>query len=217
MVAQYPSILGDGVRKNCGLLVAFKLVSEHRYREDLTMTVGMLARDSRMDHREVWRFLTRLPVGWSIVRKMRTLDLVETEPVLVKWDYLEVRPPLDAELQPAGRWVCVCKPKVACAGQRPSLNSACGRVYPWEHDGQGAATRAQGEAQEPEAPPGAGPPSARAGRVPRAGRRGRSEAAGRPIPEPGSRALAARSESGDRDRAPGSTEAREGEIALVDC
>ena len=99
MIAQYPSILGDGVRKNTGLLVTFKLVSEYRYREDLTMTVGMLARDSKMDHREVWRFLTRLPIGWSVVRKMHTFDLIETEPVLIKWDYLEVKPPSDSELR----------------------------------------------------------------------------------------------------------------------
>ena len=56
MIAQYPSILSDGVRKNCGLLVTFKLVLDYRYREDLTMIVGMLARDSKIDHREVWKF-----------------------------------------------------------------------------------------------------------------------------------------------------------------
>jgi len=95
MIAQYPSILGDGVRKNTGLLVTFKLVLGYRYREDLTMIVRMLARDSKMDHGEVLRFLARLPIGWSTVRKMRTFDLIETEPVLVKWGYLEIRPPKD--------------------------------------------------------------------------------------------------------------------------
>jgi|GEM_PF-947451 len=98
MIAQYPSILGDGVRKNCGFLAVFKLVSETRDKPDVTMTTEMLARDSRLDHREVKRFLTRLPVGWSIVRKMRTTNLTETEPVLIKWDYIETKPPTDQEI-----------------------------------------------------------------------------------------------------------------------
>ena len=98
MIAQYPSILGDGVRKNTGLLVTFKLVSEAFRREDVTRITEMLARDSRLDHRNVKRFLTRLPIGWSIVRKMRTYDLIDTEPVLVKWDLLKVKPPSDEEL-----------------------------------------------------------------------------------------------------------------------
>jgi len=34
----------------------------------------------RLDHREVKRFVTRLPIGWRIVRKMRILDLTETSP-----------------------------------------------------------------------------------------------------------------------------------------
>jgi len=40
----------------------------------------MLVRDSRLDHREVKRFVTRLPIDWGIVRKMRTFDLTETSP-----------------------------------------------------------------------------------------------------------------------------------------
>jgi len=34
----------------------------------------------RLDHREVKRFVTRLPIGWGIVGKMGTLDLTETSP-----------------------------------------------------------------------------------------------------------------------------------------
>ncbi|RLE80732.1 MAG: hypothetical protein DRJ51_04335 [Thermoprotei archaeon] len=50
-------------------------------------------RDSSLDHREAKRFVTRLPIGWSIVRKMRTFNLIDTEPVLVKWDFMDVKPP----------------------------------------------------------------------------------------------------------------------------
>ena len=85
-VSQSPSVLSEGVRKNVGLLVTFKLVSDTSDRPDVSMITNMLARDSRLDHREVKRFITRLPIGWGIVRKMRTFDLLETEPVLVKFD-----------------------------------------------------------------------------------------------------------------------------------
>ena len=55
-------------------------------------------RDSRLDHREVKRFVTRLPIGWGLVRKMRTFDLIETEPVLVKFDLFKVPPVGDNDL-----------------------------------------------------------------------------------------------------------------------
>ena len=98
-IAQYPTILGDGVRKNCGFLVVFKLLSETRFKPDVSMTTDMLARDSSLDHREVKRFITRLPIGWSIVRKMRTLNLIDTEPVLVKWDFMDAKPPSDEDVR----------------------------------------------------------------------------------------------------------------------
>ena len=98
-IAQSPAMLSDGVRKNVGLLVTFKLVSETSDRPDVSMITDMLARDSRLDHREVKRFVTRLPIGWGIVRKMRTFDLIETEPVLVKFDLFRVPPIRDEELR----------------------------------------------------------------------------------------------------------------------
>ncbi|RLE85352.1 MAG: hypothetical protein DRJ67_09010 [Thermoprotei archaeon] len=97
-IVQSPSVLSDGVRKNVGLLVTFKLVSETSDRPDVSMITDMLARDSRLDHREVKRFVTRLPIGWGIVRKMRTFDLIETEPVLVKFDLFRVPNVRDEDL-----------------------------------------------------------------------------------------------------------------------
>ena len=101
MIAQYPSVLGNGVLKNTGLLVSFKLIAETDDYPDVSMVTEMLARDSRLDHREVKRFLTRLPIGWSVVRKMRTSNLIDTEPVLVKWDVYPVPSPTDEELDAA--------------------------------------------------------------------------------------------------------------------
>ncbi len=54
------------------------------------MTIDMPARDSGFDHREVKRFVTRLPICWGIVRKMRIFNLIETKPVLVKFDLFRV-------------------------------------------------------------------------------------------------------------------------------
>jgi len=62
-MVQSPAMLSDGVRKNVGLLVTFKLVSETSDRPDASMIMDMLARDSRLDYREVKRFAARLPIS----------------------------------------------------------------------------------------------------------------------------------------------------------
>jgi len=64
-MAQSLAMLSDGVGKNAGLLVTFKLVSEASDRLSASMITDMLARDSRLDHHEVKRFAARLPIGWE--------------------------------------------------------------------------------------------------------------------------------------------------------
>ena len=72
--------------KRQGLIVVFKLIAEDARHRDIQLVKDMLVRGTERAYIEVARFITRLPVGWSIVRKCRSLELVEQEPVLVKWD-----------------------------------------------------------------------------------------------------------------------------------
>ena len=46
-------------------------------------------------------FLTRLPIGWNVVRKMRTFNPIDTESVLVKWDLYPIPSLTDEELDAA--------------------------------------------------------------------------------------------------------------------
>ena len=85
-IAQHPATLSNGVLKNLGLIVVFKLIAEDVRHRDIQLVKDMLVRGTERAYIEVARFITRLPVGWSIVRKCRSFELVEQEPVLVKWD-----------------------------------------------------------------------------------------------------------------------------------
>ncbi|RLF22526.1 MAG: hypothetical protein DRN15_08800 [Thermoprotei archaeon] len=85
-IAQHPATLSNGVLKNLGLIVVFKLIAEDAKHRDIQLVKDMLVRGTEKAYVEVARFITRLPVGWSIVRKCRSYELMEQEPVLVKWD-----------------------------------------------------------------------------------------------------------------------------------
>jgi len=72
--------------KNLGIIVVFKLIAEDARHRDIQLVKDMLVRGTERAYIEVARFITRLPVGWSIVRKCRSYELIEQEPVVVKWD-----------------------------------------------------------------------------------------------------------------------------------
>ena len=85
-IAQHPATLSNGVLKNLGLVVVFKLTAEDRRHRDVSLVKDMLVRGTERAYIEVYRFISRLPVGWSVVRKCRSYELIEQEPVVVRWD-----------------------------------------------------------------------------------------------------------------------------------
>ncbi|MCS7374313.1 MAG: DUF87 domain-containing protein [archaeon GB-1845-036] len=85
-IAQHPSTLSNGVLKNLGLIIIFKLIAENNTHRDIQIVKDMICRGTERAYIEVARFISRLPVGWSIIRKCRSLQLIEQEPVIVKWD-----------------------------------------------------------------------------------------------------------------------------------
>ena len=85
-IAQHPATLSNGVLKNPDLIVVFKLIAEDARHRDIQLVKDMIVRDAERAYIEVARFITRLSVGWPIVRKCRSFELMGQELVLVKWD-----------------------------------------------------------------------------------------------------------------------------------
>jgi len=85
-IAQHPSTLSNGVLKNLGLVIVFKLIAENRFHRDIQLVKDMICRGTDRAYIEVARLISRLPIGWSIVRKCRSYELLEQEPVIIKWD-----------------------------------------------------------------------------------------------------------------------------------
>ena len=76
-IAQHPSTLSNGVLKNLGLIVVFKLIAENRFHRDIQLVKDMICIGADRAFIKVSRFITRLPIGWSIIRKCRSYELFE--------------------------------------------------------------------------------------------------------------------------------------------
>lgn len=94
-ISQQPSHMPDSVIANCANIIALRLARE----DDVVAMTEAMARDAKMDNRDIKRWLMRALVGWAIVRLGRQFDdLAGAEPVLVKIDPLDVAAPSDYEL-----------------------------------------------------------------------------------------------------------------------
>lgn len=94
-ISQQPSHMPDSVIANCSNAIVLRLARE----DDVTAMTEAMAKDAKMDNRDVKRWFMKALVGWAVVRLGRQFDdLAGTEPVLVKIDSLDVIPPTDAEL-----------------------------------------------------------------------------------------------------------------------
>lgn len=89
-IADMPS----SVVANSGLLFAGKISRE----EDTKVVIRKIGREERLDNRDVLKWFPRSPIGWFVCRSSRNFNFLETEPVLVHIDPLNVSPPTNREL-----------------------------------------------------------------------------------------------------------------------
>ena len=62
------------------------LMSSKQRGRDIQLAKDMLVRGAERAYIEVARFITGLPIGWSIVRKCRSFNLVKQELALARWN-----------------------------------------------------------------------------------------------------------------------------------
>lgn len=94
-IVQVPSKIPSNITANCSNLIVHRIGKE----EDAGVVTTLLTRDGQRDHRDVPRFLTRLPVGMAVVKQSRVRNLWEMEPSVVSVDYLAVDTPSDETLE----------------------------------------------------------------------------------------------------------------------
>jgi len=93
-VAQLPSRLPPSIIANSGLLYAYGLDTP----DDRQVVMDKIARDARYDHREIARFMPRMPIGWCIAKSSRVFNYLDAEPALVQTLPLDTPNVSNAEL-----------------------------------------------------------------------------------------------------------------------
>ena len=88
-IVQHPSHLPPNITANCSILIVHKLGDA----DDLSAIVTQLARNARLDNRDVPIWITQQPRGQAIVRLNNTDTHLEADPVLVQIAYCEAEPP----------------------------------------------------------------------------------------------------------------------------
>lgn len=66
--------------------------------EDKNVAIHAMARESRIDDRDLVTWLPRQPIGWFICRTSRAFNFLDSEPVLVAISALNVKTPSNLEL-----------------------------------------------------------------------------------------------------------------------
>lgn len=89
-IADMPS----SVVANSGLIFAGKISRQ----EDVSTVIRKIGREERYDDRDLVKWFPRAPIGWFVCRSSRNYDFKESEPVLVKIEPLDVKPPTNEEL-----------------------------------------------------------------------------------------------------------------------
>lgn len=94
-ILQVPSRIPTNITANCSNLIIHRLGNE----DDTRVVTTLLVRDSQRDHRDIPRFLTRLPVGMAVVKQSRVRNLWEMEPAVIAVDHLVTDTPSDDVLE----------------------------------------------------------------------------------------------------------------------
>lgn len=79
---------------NSSMAFAGRVVTE----DDINVVVKSIARDPRMDDRDVAKWFPRAPTGFFVCKSSRTYSFLDAEPVLIKVAMLPISTPTDREL-----------------------------------------------------------------------------------------------------------------------
>ena len=79
---------------NSGLVFAGKL----KRPDDINVVVRAVAREERIDDRDLVKWFPRSPTGWFVCQSSRTFDFKDAEPILVQISRLNINPPSNLEL-----------------------------------------------------------------------------------------------------------------------
>lgn len=90
-IADMPS----SVVANAGLLFAGKISRE----EDTKVVIRKIGREERLDDRDILKWFPRSPIGWFVCRSGRNYNFLNTEPILVHIDPLNVSVPDNKTLE----------------------------------------------------------------------------------------------------------------------
>lgn len=93
-ISQMPSHLPPSLITNSATMLVHRLGDL----KDAEAIIFRLLRDPRVDHRDVQRFIARMPTGWCIAQASRGFDYVDAEPILVATEMVKADPPTDEEL-----------------------------------------------------------------------------------------------------------------------
>ena len=93
-ITQKISMMPSSIIANCGMLFMGKLSQP----EDVDLGVRMIAREGRIEDRDVVKWLPKSPTGWFICRSNRGYDFRDAEPVLVQIEPLNNAMISNAEL-----------------------------------------------------------------------------------------------------------------------
>ena len=93
-ILQVPSHIPSNIVSNCSNFIVHRLGNQ----KDTELMTTVLVRDSMRDHRDVPRFLVRLPVGMAVVKQARVRNLWEMESCAIMVDYLTTDTPSDEVL-----------------------------------------------------------------------------------------------------------------------
>lgn len=94
IIVQTPSHLPPALVTNCAILIIHRLGND----EDITLMTQMLARNARLDNRDVPLFLSKMPIGWACIRINNKVMHQESEPALVQVARCPNNPPSNEEL-----------------------------------------------------------------------------------------------------------------------
>lgn len=90
-IADMPS----SVVANAGLLFAGKISRE----QDTKVVIRKIGREERLDDRDILKWFPRSPIGWFVCRSGRNYNFLNTEPILVHIDPLNVSVPDNKTLE----------------------------------------------------------------------------------------------------------------------
>ena len=93
-IVQSPSHLPPSAITNCTIIIVHRL----GYGDDLNLMTTNLARNARLDNRDIPIWITQQPIGQAIVRINNTRSHLQSDPILVQIARCEATPPDEEQL-----------------------------------------------------------------------------------------------------------------------